>query len=370
MFYLLGEVLFHSGIISRVMETTDKWIGAVRGRLLYVSLAAGTGLSTLSGSAMADSALLAGTVYPEMEKRGYDTRLSIGTITSSGLLAALIPPSALAVLLASLAGISTGRLLMAGFFPGLMLSAMFGAYILIRTSLNPKLAPSYSDERFSITNKLWSTIQLLPLGLIVFCVMGFILLGIATPSEAAASGALGAIVVTALYRRLNFTVLRQALEGVIRITGMVLMIVAGATAFGQLLAFTGATRDMFAFITSFDVSPFMILLIIQLAALLLGLFLDPVAIMLIAIPVVTPLVAAYGWDPEWFYVLFLMNMIVGIISPPFGLVLFVVKGVLPHVSIGDIFRAQIPFIFIYMLGILMVALFPQIALWLPDQMRR
>jgi TRAP-type C4-dicarboxylate transport system permease large subunit len=127
---------------------------------------------------------------------------------------------------------------------------------------------------------------------------------------------------------------------------------------------------MFAFITSFDVSPFMILLIIQLAALLLGLFLDPVAIMLIAIPVVTPLVAAYGWDPEWFYVLFLMNMIVGIISPPFGLVLFVVKGVLPHVSIGDIFRAQIPFIFIYMLGILMVALFPQIALWLPDQMRR
>jgi tripartite ATP-independent transporter DctM subunit len=370
MFYLLGEVLFQSGIISKLMDTTDKWIGAIRGRLLYVSLAAGTGLATLSGAAMADAALLAGTVYPEMEKRGYDKKMSIGTITSSGLLAALIPPSALAVLLASLAEISTGRLLLAGFFPGLMLATMFGIYIFLRTMTDRSLAPSYSGVRISFTNKLWSTVQLMPLGLIIFFVMGFILLGIATPSEAAASGALGAILVTALYRRLNFTVLRRALEGVVRITGMVLIIVAGATAFGQLLAFTGATRGLFEFITSFDVSPLMILFIIQAGALLLGLFMDPVAIMLIAIPVVTPLVAEFGWDPAWFYVLFLMNMIIGIVSPPFGLVLFVVKGVLPQVSIGDIFKAQVPFILIYIVGILLVGIFPQIALWLPDQIQR
>lgn len=369
MFYLLGEVLFQSGIISRVMDATDKWIGAVRGRLLYVTLGTGTGLATLSGAAMADAALLAGTIYPEMEKRGYDKKMSIGTITSSGLLAALIPPSALAVLLASLAEISTGRLLMAGFFPGLMLAGLFGIYIFIRTMLNPSLAPSYKAEKSPLMAKIWTTVQLAPMGIIVFCVMGFILLGIATPSEAAASGALSAIIVTALYRRLTFNVLRQALEGVIRVTGMVLLIVAGATAFGQLLAFTGASRELFQFITSFDVSPMVILIIIQASALVLGLFLDPVAIMLIAIPVVTPLVASFGWDPAWFYVLFLMNMIIGTVTPPFGLVLFVVKGVLPHVSIIDIFRAQGPYILIYIVGIGLVAAFPQIALWLPDQIQ-
>ena len=188
MFFLMGEVLFHSRVIDMVMEATDKWIGRVRARLLYVSLGAGTGLATLSGAGMADTALIASTLYPDMERRGYDPRLSIGVITSSGLLAAIIPPSALAVLLASLAGVSAGRLLVAGLLPGLMIAGIYAVYIGVRAYLNPSLTPSYPYESVSWTERFILAGKLLPLGVVVFSVMGFILLGIATPSEAAATG--------------------------------------------------------------------------------------------------------------------------------------------------------------------------------------
>ena len=367
MFFLMGEVLFHSRVIDMVMEATDKWIGRVRARLLFVSLGAGTGLATLSGAGMADTALIASTLYPDMEGRGYDPRLSIGVITSSGLLAAIIPPSALAVLLASLASVSAGRLLIAGLIPGLMIAGIYAVYIAVRAYLNPSLAPSYPYESVTWMERIVLAAKLLPLGVVIFSVMGFIILGIATPSEAAATGALAAIVVTALYRRLNLKVLANSVMGVVRIATMILLIVAGAKGFGQVLAMTGATQGLLEFVTGLDVSPIVLLLLIQLAVIILGLFVDPVAIMLITIPIVAPLIPAFGWDPIWFYILFLINIVIGNESPPFGLTLFVVKGVLPHISIGTIFRAQIPFIIMDAAAMGILILFPQIVLWLPNR---
>lgn len=367
MFFLLGEVLFHSGVVGMVMDAVDRWIGHLRARLLLVSLGAGTALATLSGAGVADTALIGSTLYPEMERRNYDRKLSLGTITSSGLLAALIPPSALAVLLASIAEESAGRMLMGGIFPGLMIASIYTVYVLVRVRINPDLAPAYDTSRVPFFDKVWGTVKLSPLLLIIFAVMGFILLGIATPSEAAATGALSAIVVTALYRRLNLTVLYRSLDGVIRITAMILMIIAGAKAFSQLLALSGASREFFNFVTGLDVDPFVILLAIQGTVLILGLFMDPVAIMLVAIPIVAPVVGGFGWDPTWFYILFLINMMIGLESPPFGLALFVLKGVVPHVPLLDIFKAQIPFIAMDVVAMLIIMMYPPIVTWLPDK---
>ncbi|MBL75511.1 MAG: C4-dicarboxylate ABC transporter permease [Chloroflexi bacterium] len=369
MFFLLGAVLFHARIIQLVMDVTNVWIGKVRARLLFVSLFSGTGLAMLSGAGTADTALIASTLYPEMEKQGYHRNLSLGTIVSSGLLAAIIPPSALAVLLGSLAEINIGALLLAGLFPGLMMVTMYIIYVSVRVAINPSLAPTYPSETVPLTTKLMMTLKITPLGIIIFTVMGFILLGITTPSEAAVTGALGAMLVTALYGRLTMTTMKNALFSVARVFGMFFLIIAGAISFGQFIAQTGAAASLLEWVVGLDMHPIAILIIMQLVIVILGLFMSQLPIMLIAIPIFAPIVEAFGWDPIWFWIMFLMNMAVGAETPPFGFALFVVKGVLPkHVSMGDIYKAQIPYVIMDITAIGIIIAFPQIALWLPNQM--
>ena len=366
MFFFLGSVLYHAGVFGMVMDVTDKWIGRIRARLLFVSLGAGTVMASLSGAGAADTALLGSTLYPEMEKRGYDKKLSLGVIASSGLLAVLIPPSGLAVLLGSLANVSIAKLLIGGIVPALMMVVIYSLYVIGRVKLDPSLAPTYPSAGVPLREKLIDTAKLVPLGIIIFCVIGFILFGITTPSEAAATGAISAIVVTAIYGRLNWNVLTKATLEVVKITGMIFLIITGATAFGQVVALSGAAREFVAVLTDLPLSSFMILLLIQFALFVLGCFVDPVSIMMIAIPILGPVIPAFGWDPVWFYVLFLMNITMGNMTPPFGIALFVLKGVVPNVSLGTIYRAQLPFVAMDMLAIVLVAAFPQIALWLPN----
>jgi len=337
--------------------------------LLFVSLFSGTGLAMLSGAGAADTALLASTLYPEMEKQGYHRNLSLGTIVSSGLLAAIIPPSALAVLLGSLAEVNIGALLLAGLFPGLMMATIYVIYVSVRVALNPSLAPTYPSETVPLKTKLLMTLKISPLGIIVFMVMGFILLGVTTPSEAAVTGALGAMVVTALYGRLTIQTMRLALTSVVRVFGMFFLIIAGAISFGQVIAQTGAANDLLDWVISLPLSPIMILIVMQLTIVILGLFMSQLPIMLIAIPIFTPIIETMGWDPIWFWIMFLMNMAVGAESPPFGLALFVVKGALPkHISMADIYKAQIPYVIMDVGAIGIIMAFPQIALWLPNKM--
>ena len=370
MFFLLGELLYHSGVFGMVMDVTDKWIGKVRARLLFVALGSGTIMAALSGAGMADTALLGSTIYPEVEKRGYDRRLSLGVITSSGLLAVLIPPSGLAVLLGSLAEVSIAGLLIGGIGPGFLMVFFYFWYILIRVRLNPALAPTYEQEAAPLFDKVKSTVYLSPLLLIIVAVVGFILLGVATPSEAAATGAIAAVVVTAIYRRLTWTVLKRSFLAVVKIVAMVLLIISGAVSFGQLLAMTGAARDFMEFLVGLPVDPIVILIAIQVAILILGFFIDGISIMLITIPVLLPVVRAFGWDPIWFWILFLVNMTIGSESPPFGLALFALKGVVPpHVTMGDIYRAQIPFVIMDSVVVLVVIFVPSIATYLPSLIR-
>jgi tripartite ATP-independent transporter DctM subunit len=216
---------------------------------------------------------------------------------------------------------------------------------------------------------LLMTLKISPLGIIVFMVMGFILLGVTTPSEAAVTGALGAMVVTALYGRLTIQTMRLALTSVVRVFGMFFLIIAGAISFGQVIAQTGAANDLLDWVISLPLSPIMILIVMQLTIVILGLFMSQLPIMLIAIPIFTPIIETMGWDPIWFWIMFLMNMAVGAESPPFGLALFVVKGALPkHISMADIYKAQIPYVIMDVGAIGIIMAFPQIALWLPNKM--
>ncbi len=365
MFFLLGEVLFQSRVIGLTIDVMDRWIGRVRARLLFTSLGAGTLLATLSGAGMADTALLGTTLYPEMEKRGYERRISLGTLMSSGLLAAIIPPSALAVLVGSLAEVSIARLLIAGFVPGLMMATVYAIYIWVRVRLNPNLAPPYVAESVSWSLRLRGVAEISPLGIIVLMVMGFIIFGVTTPSEAAATGAIGAFIVAALYRRLTFKVLKDSLYGTLYIGGMIFLIITGAVALGQLLALTGATRDFLDFIVELGLSAILLVIIVQLAVLVLGLFIDQLSIMLVAIPVLVPILGPLGIDPLWFWVLFLMNISIGAITPPFGMMLFALKGVVPQASMTDLYRASIPFVLLDIVAVGLVIAFPEIATWLP-----
>ena len=240
-------------------------------------------------------------------------------------------------------------------------------YILIRVRLNPSLAPTYEQEAPPLVEKVKATIYLTPLLLIIVAVVGFILLGVATPSEAAATGAVSAVIVTAIYRRLTWTVLKRSFLAVVKIIAMVLLIISGAVSFGQLLAMTGAARDFMEFLVGLPVDPIVILITIQVAILVLGFFIDGISIMLITIPVLTPVVRAFGWDPIWFWILFLVNMTIGSESPPFGLALFALKGVVPpHVTMGDIYRAQIPFVIMDSVVVLVIIFVPSIATYLPS----
>jgi len=370
MFILMGEVMFYSGVAQRTMDILDEWMGRLRGRLALLAVAGGALFATLSGSAVSGTAMLGSTLVPEMEKRGYKKPMSLGPILGSGGLAIMIPPSALGVLLACLANISVGGILIAIIFPGLLMATLYASYIIIRCRLQPSLAPHYEKTIPPLTKRLADFARyVLPLSIIVFLVIGVIFLGLATPSEAAALGALGTFVMAALYGRLNWKVAKGAIASTTRITVMMFMIFTGSMAFSQILAFTGATVGLCKLATALPVSPMVILVSMQLVLLAMGTFMEPLSIMMVALPVYLPIIHALHFNPMWFGVIMLLNMEMATTTPPFGLSLFVMKGVAPpDTTMKDIYLAGLPFLGCDLIAMLIIMFFPSLALWLPSHM--
>ncbi|MCK5205985.1 MAG: TRAP transporter large permease subunit, partial [Desulfobacterales bacterium] len=326
LFILMGEVMFRSGIAPKMIETIDKWLGSIPGRLSLMAVLSGTLFSTLSGSSMASTAMLGSVLVPEMEKRGYKKPMSIGPILGSGGLAIMIPPSALGVILASLARFSVGDLLIAIIIPGFIMAGLYMAYVIIRSFLQPHLAPAYVVAQIPLSEKIWDSIRyILPLGSIVFLVIGLIFLGVATPTESAALGALGCFVLAFLYRGLSWKVLKITFVGTIRTTVMIFVILSASVAFSQIMAYTGATNKLIAFITKLSLSPIMLVVAMQIVMLFMGTFLEAMPIMMITIPIFMPIIQALHINPIWFGVVMLLNMEMAMTSPPFGLSLFVMK---------------------------------------------
>lgn len=369
LFVLLGMVLFQSGLANRAITSVDTWLGRMPGRLGIVAAGSGVLLSTLTGSGTGTAALLGATLVPEMEKRGYRTPMTVGPVMGSGGIAMIIPPSGGIILLASLAYVSVGKLLMAGVFPGLLMGILYATYIIIRCYLQPSIAPPYIVPPAPLLKKIKATVlNSVPVGVIIFLVIGIIFLGIATPSEAAAMGAFGAFVLTAAYGHLNWRVIKNSFLSAGGITVMMLSILLGAIAFSQILSFSGATKSLVEFVGALPAPPLIILIGMMIVVLILGCFMDELAIIMMIVPIYMPIVHALGFDPIWFLILLLINEEMGLTTPPFGLILFVMKGVAPNVKIADIYKAALPFLGCDLIAMTMIIAFPQIALWLPSIM--
>lgn len=366
MFILMGEMLWRSGVAFNALTVLDQLLGRLPGRLSVLTVLTGTLFSSLSGSTMANTALLGTMMLPEMDKRGYRRPMSIGPIIGSGGLAMIIPPSALAVILAAIAKLSIAQLLIGAVVPGLIMAVLYIGYIIIRCKLQPELTPAYEVERVPWRVRLvGAVVHLLPLGIIIFLVTGVIVVGIATPTEGAALGCLGAVAMAAAYRRLTFKVLFDALEGTVRISVLMLVILVGAVGFSQILAYTGATRGLLDAVLGMNADPMVLLLLMLLIVLVLGCFMEQVAIMMITLPIFIPLVKSLGLDPIWFGVLMLISLQMALTTPPFGMLLFVMKSVAPaDVRMRDIYMAGMPFLACDTLALGLVILFPGLVTWL------
>ena len=368
MFLLMGEFFFHTGLANKMFGAVDKLMGRIPGRLSFVTVAGGTAFATLSGSSMGSTALLGSLMVPEMQKRGYKKHMAIGPILGTGGLAMLIPPSALAVLLATLANLDVGRLLIAGVVPGLMLAGFYAILILAMCLIDPEAAPSYEVDPISWGERLRLFVfDVLPMMSIVVAVILLILYGWATPSESAAFGCLGVLLLAIAYRRLTWQGFVASVTGALRVTTMALLIIFGSATFSALLAFSGASAGLIKWATQFALDPTVMLLIMFAILLVLGMFMDQLSMMLLTVPIFFPLAQTLGFDLIWFAVILLLALEISFTTPPFGLLLFVMKGVsAPGTTMRDIYVAALPFMAcsIFLVGLLII--WPQIALWLPS----
>jgi len=390
MFLLMGEMFFHTGLANRMFDAVEQLLGRVPARLSYVTVAGGTVFATLSGSSMGSTALLGTLMIPEMSKRGYKKKMSIGPILGTGGLAMLIPPSALAVLLGTLAELDIGKLLIAGIIPGLMLASFYAVLIFVQATLDPKAAPSYEVDPVSWGKRVrLITTDILPMISIIVMVIMLIMLGIATPSESAAYGSLGVILLAVIYmlivpvlkgdfdtaRRFGRefgTALWKSMWGAGRVTVIALFILFGSSLFSNVLAASQASESLILWVTSFDVSGYTLLLIMFAVLLLLGMFMDQLAMMLLTVPIFFPIINGvdFGMDLNmkliWFAVIMLLAMEISFTTPPFGLLLFVMQGVAPPgTRFGEICIAALPYMGCAMLMVALIIMFPEIALWLP-----
>jgi tripartite ATP-independent transporter DctM subunit len=372
LFILMGEIMFHTGLAFKAIDAIDRLIRRIPGRLCLVTLMGGTVFSSLSGSTIANTAMLGSVLLPEMLKRNYRPSMAMGPIMAAGGIAMLIPPSALAVLLGSLANISIATLLIAGIIPGLMMSALYVGYVIIRCSMHPDLAPAYDLRQMSARERYRPfVIYVLPLSLIFFVVVGSIIFGVATPTESAALGCLATVLMVGGYRELNLRDMWTALRETTKLSVMILFIIVASITFSQILAFSGATSGLLGLIRAFDLSPMAVLVIMLVLLLFLGCFMDQVSMLMITVPFYIPLAQQQEISLPWLGVLMLLCMEVSFTSPPFGLLLYVMKGVAPpQTTMKQIYTAALPFILLDVLAIFMIILFPALALWLPSVIPR
>ncbi|MBN9472840.1 MAG: C4-dicarboxylate ABC transporter permease [Bordetella sp. SCN 67-23] len=367
LFVLMGEVLFHTGVALKVIDGIERLIRRMPARLAVVAVVAGTIFSAISGSTIATTAMLGSLMLPLMLQRGYHPTMACGPIMAIGAVDMLIPPSAITVLLGSLSGISISKLLVGGVTPGFILSLSFIAYIVVRASLRPAIAPNGPlDEHRGWERVRPFLVYVLPLATIFGVVVGSMIAGWATPTESAALGSMATILVTACYRALTPARLFAALKGTLVISAMILFIILGATTFSQILSFSGATNGLVQTVTSTGLSPMAIVAGMLALLIFLGLFVEQISMMMITLPVFMPIVNQLGIDTVWFGIMYLICMQLGLLLPPHGMLLMTMRGVAPaEVRMTDIFKAVTPYVAMTMLLLVAIFFWPAIATWLP-----
>ena len=368
LFILMGEILLHSGMAFKAIEAIERIISKVPGRMAVVSVAAGTVFSALSGSSIANTAMLGRSLMPIMQQRGYHPTLSMGPIMSAGAIAMLIPPSALAVLLGSLANISISRLLLAGITPAAIMLSLFVVYIVVRAKLRPQDAPADAPVQRTFAER-WMPflIYVVPLSGILIVVVGSLVLGWATPTESAGLGVIASFIAAAGYRSLTWAGLKTMLAETAKTSTMILFIIMASTTFSQILAFSGATRGMVSLVSGAGADPLTVIFMMMVVLLILGCFVDQVSMVMITVPLFMPVAHAVGIDPIWLGIIYLITMEMGFLTPPFGLLLFVMKGIAPpEITMSTVYKAAVPFVIIELFVLLLMVFVPAIGLWLPS----
>jgi len=369
LFILMGELLFRSGTMEVLFSSIDTLVGKVKARQYVLVVALSAVFGALSGAAMAVAAMLGRAVMPGMVKRGYDEKMSAGLILAGASLAPIIPPSLLAIIVGTLADVSISKLLIAGIVPGILLIFIFLAYVFIRIRFNPNLAPKFVKSEYrEVTplNKVVACLRCTPFLLVIFSVMGLIMLGIATPSESAATGVLGALVTAGIYRKISWAMILDSLKASVSVTAVILVIMAASKMFTELLAFSGTSAALVELVATLDLGWLAMLIVMMAVPFFLCMFIDTIAVMLLTIPIYQPIVHSLGFDAVWFWLLFLVNITLGAITPPFGYTLFAFKAVVPDMPLGQIYRASWSFVTLFLLGMALMIAFPSIVTTVPN----
>lgn len=368
LFIMMGEALAATGIGRDLFRAAQLWLGRMPGALAVGTVFACTGFSAVCGSSPVTAATIGSMAVPEMTRLGYDRRLALGAAAAGGTLGILIPPSIAMILYGVITETSIGALFMAGLLPGIMMAALLSGTIVLMALRRPEMAPR-STERASLGERLHALRVVVPVLALAFAVLGSIYAGIATPTEAGAVGAGGALVLAALGRALDRATLDRILTNTVRTTAMFLLLLIGGLFSAFMLARLGIPQGMAKLLIGMNVAPWMIIVAINLLLIVLGMFMDPMSVLVIMVPIFLPSVTAMGYDPVWFGVLVTINIEIAAISPPVGFNLFVLKSVVPEANLADVVRGSLIFIVPLSLGILLLIAFPEIALFLPAALK-
>ncbi|MWD29909.1 TRAP transporter large permease subunit [Aquicoccus sp. SCR17] len=371
LFLFMGGLIRFSGIAEAAYDAVYKLIGHIPGGLAMGTVQVCTVFAAVTGITPPATTTMGQIAYPSMMKYDYDRSIAIGSIAAGGALGALIPPSVPFIFYGLLANVSIGDLFLAGIVPGLMLASFYVIYIGIRCRMQPHLGPGLpKEEKFSTAEKLRAVVNIWPFAVLIFIVLGVIWGGIATPAEAAAFGAAGAFLINLLYRRLTWYVLRESLVSTLKLTGMGLWILIGATVYLNIFNSMGSQDLLTELVLAMPGGTTGIMLMMMVIILVLGMVMDDWAIIMLCTPLFIPILDGLGVDKLWFGALFVVNIQIAYLSPPFGFVLFWIKGVLPRdVTMGDIYRSIGPFVGLQLLGLALIFFFPEIAVWLPNALK-
>lgn len=366
-FVLLGEILVRSGIATRTYAALDRWVSWLPGGLVHANIATATMFSATSGSSVATAATVATVAMPQAERLGYDPRLFSGAIAAGGTLGIMIPPSINLIVYGFLTQSSIPQLFLAGLIPGLMLALGFMAVTVLICAVRPGLGGV--RRVFPLAQMLHALVQLVPILLLFGVIVGTIYRGWATPTEAASVGVFGALVIAALFGRLDVAVIRDSVLGTVKITSMIMLVVIGASFLNFTLASAGLGRELQDMLDGLGLSPMGLILVVVVLYIVLGFFIETLSLMVVTIPIIVPLVVAQGFDPIWFGILMIVLIEMALITPPVGLNLYVVQGARRSGRMGEVMAGAIPYVLVMLVMVGLLIAMPQLALFLPETLR-
>jgi C4-dicarboxylate transporter DctM subunit len=374
LFIFMGAVFSGSKASADLFEAVQRWLGWLPGGLAISSIAASAIFAAISGSSPATAAAIGGAAIPEMKKRGYSNAVATGAIVAGGTLGILIPPSVTLILYGVAVEQSIGKLFIGGIIPGLLLTALYCLWVIIAVKMEKKNVTVASEQymvavaSYSAKERMASLVQCIPFLILIGGVLGSLYLGIATPSEAAAVGALLALLIVAVvYRSITWKKLVDILLSSTKESTMILLIMAFSALLGTVMGFLSIPQDLASLVIGLELNRWVVFFIINVFLLILGCFLPPTAIILMTAPILYPIIVGLGFDPIWFGVIMTINMEMGLITPPVGLNLFVVKGIAPEIPLTDIIKGSLPYVGVIAVCIVILAIFPELVTWLPGK---